>query len=271
MLRGTLRHRRRKRSATLKGGVCHPRLGLTKKCFPSTIRRRLQTRKRSGGGTKITCNNHSAERCLLSQADIPDSEKEQLAKKYLRPARPAAWANDPDQWLDSNNIADVMKQYEEAYPDFKFLGVLPIDFAAPDPYDGKGCLVDKICQLDLAALKKSGTWKLGVIFNLDPHYKDGSHWVGSFVDLKKKKVYYFDSYGMKPPEQIAKFMRSLTVQDPDLELEYNARRFQYQGSECGMYSMYFIVSMLEGANYKDFCHHSIPDREMLRMRHLFFS
>jgi hypothetical protein len=251
--------------------VCHPRLGLTKKCFPSTIRRRLQTRKRRGGGGKNTCNNHSSERCLLQQADIPDSEKEQLAKKYLRPARPSAWANDPDQWLDSNNIADVMKQYEEAYPDFKFLGVMPIDFAAPDPYDGKGCLVDKICQLDLSALKKSGTWKLGVIFNLDPHYKDGSHWVGSFVDLKKKKVYYFDSYGMKPPEQIAKFMRSLTVQDPELELEYNARRFQYQGSECGMYSMYFIISMLEGSNYKDFCHHSIPDKEMLRMRHLFFS
>jgi hypothetical protein len=265
---------------------CHPRVGEKRPsagCFPSAIRAHL-TRKRhkslkeeggrqKGSGGTSMCKNHNEDRCLLHNSTLPDSEKETLARKYLRPARPSAWLDDPDQWLDSNNIADVMKQYEETYKDFKFLGVMPIDFAAPDPYNKskEKCLIDKICELNLAALSKSGIHRLGAIFNLDPHFKDGSHWVACFVDLNKEKVYYFDSYGIKPPEQIAKFMRSLTLQDPNLELEFNGRRFQFQGSECGMYSLYFIISMLEGANFKEFCQHAVPDGEMLRLRHWFFS
>ena len=27
--------------------------------------------------------------------------------------------------------------------------------------------------------------KIGIIFNLDPHDKEGSHWVCSFIDIKK--------------------------------------------------------------------------------------
>ena len=110
-------------------------------------------------------------------------------------------------------------------------------------------------------------------FNLDPHFKDGSHWVAAFVDLRPaaRKVYYFDSYGIEPPQQIAKFMRSLTLQDSALELAYNARRFQFQGSECGMYSLYFIICMLEEENFKTFCHKPVPDGEMLRLRHWIFS
>ena len=278
----------------LKG--CHPRVKGSN-CFPSSIRKLLTRKKKKGGRTTTTntntntvatnsvattkksnktrsCMNHSDARCLLQSSDLPDSQKDKLARQYLRPPRPSAWASDPDQWLDSNNIGDVMKQYEETYKDFKFLGVLPIDFAAPDPYTKgptKKCLIDKMCEIDIAALRRSGIDRLAAAFNLDPHFKDGSHWVACYVDLEKHRVYYFDSYGIRPPIQIAKFMRSLTLQDPKMELAYNGRRFQYQGSECGMYSLYFIISMLEGADFKTFCHHAVPDGEMLRLRHWLFS
>ena len=46
---------------------------------------------------------------------------------------PVAWRKDPDKWLDSNDIENVMKQYEEAFPYFDFMGPFPIDFAAPKP------------------------------------------------------------------------------------------------------------------------------------------
>lgn len=276
-----MRKYKQKQQAILKSGPegCHPRIGKKKPrngCFPSSVRRRLMTRRVKGGSRANQClKNHTADRCLLEQSSLPDEEKEEIGKKYLRPKRPSAWASDPDQWLDSNNIESVMKQYEETYPNFKFLGVLPIDFAAPDPYKGNGttCLVDSICQLKLTELEAQGIYRLGAVFNLDPHFKDGSHWVATFVDLRPeiRKVYYFDSYGIEPPQQIAKFMRSLTLQDPTLELEYNARRFQFQGSECGMYSLYFIISMLEDENFKTFCHKPVPDGEMLRLRHWIFS
>jgi hypothetical protein len=34
---------------------------------------------------------------------------------------PDEWKSDPDAWLSSDDILHVMKQYEKAYPDFKFL------------------------------------------------------------------------------------------------------------------------------------------------------
>jgi hypothetical protein len=279
---GQRQRQRQGHSSIVKPGPegCHPRIGKSRPangCFPTLIRRRLMTHKLSqGGGKNIAClKNHTYDRCLLEESSLSETEKTKIATKYLRPKRPSAWASDPDQWLDSNNIDSVMKQYEETYSDFKFLGVLPIDFAALDPYkkDGHTCLVDSICQLKLPELEAAGTRRLAAVFNLDPHFKDGSHWVATFVDLRPniQKVYYFDSYGMEPPSQIAKFMRSLTLQDSDLELEYNARRFQFQGSECGMYSLYFIISMLEDESFKKFCHKAVPDGEMLRLRHWIFS
>jgi Ulp1 family protease len=105
---------------------------------------------------------------------------------------------------------------------------------------------------------------------LDPHYKDGSHWVALAIDLKRTCVYYFDSYGMAPPDQVARFMKYLTLQEPKLRLESNGRRFQYSHTECGMYSMYFIIRMIAGASFKKFCKHPISDKWMLEFRKVLF-
>jgi Ulp1 family protease len=105
---------------------------------------------------------------------------------------------------------------------------------------------------------------------LDPHYKGGSHWVGLVINLKKNQVYYFDSYGVSPPKQISRFMRYLTLQEPKLRLESNGRRFQFSNTECGMYSLYFIIRMIEGDSFKDFCKHPISDNWMIKFRKILF-
>ena len=49
---------------------------------------------------------------------------------------------------------------------------------------------------------------MGIVFNTDPHYKDGEHWISLFVNLSGSHlnnnpgIYYFDSFGRKPPTQI---------------------------------------------------------------------
>ena len=55
----------------------------------------------------------------------------------LRPEKPAKWLTKPDTWLDTNNINAVMRQYERAYPRFKYIGTLPMD-AYEAKRDGKG-------------------------------------------------------------------------------------------------------------------------------------
>jgi len=214
------------------------------------------------------------ERCLIEKAPIDHGKKKYLLRRYYRPKMPKEWLSDPDQWLDSNNIADVMKQYEETYPHFKFYGANPIDFSAPDPYNPSvknKCLNDDICKLNIKDLLKRGKTHLGFVYNLDPSDKGGSHWIASFTDIPGHKTYYFDSYGMKPPSQIARFMRSLTLQDPLMKLQFNARRFQYGDTECGMYSLYFLIRMLEGDDFKKFCRRAPKDSEMIELRKWLFS
>ena len=185
---------------------------------------------------------------------------------------PDDWKSDHDKWLNSNDITNVMEQYEEAYPKFEFMGPYPIDFAAPDPYKKNGtCLINEMCELRVTNALASGTESIGIIYNLDPHYKGGSHWVAVYIDLKNHKTYYFDSYAIEPPKQIAIFMKWLTTQDTQMKLFYNGNRFQKQGSECGMYSMYFILRMLAGDDFQAFSRTKPPDSFMLDLRDWIFS
>ena len=56
-----------------------------------------------------------------------------------------------------------------------------------------------------------------------------------------------------------------------MNLYYNGRRFQYKSSECGMYSMYFIICMLAGDDFQAFSRKAPPDSFMLDLRDWMFS
>jgi hypothetical protein len=267
----------RKNNATKQ---CHPRVKNGENgCLPVTVLEKAAKKlgvHREGNilekvakAVKVDPENQNS---VLKALPLSDKEKEQLARRWLRPERPSSWANDPDMWLDTNNIRDVMTQYEESHPKFKFLGAVPIDFAAADPYTKKKqCLINEICELDMDGDSMKGKDHVGFVFNLDPHYKPGSHWVASFLDIPKKQYYYFDSYGMRPPPQIYKFMQWLTIQEPELVLKMNARRFQRKESECGMFCIDFIVNMLEGKSFEEYCRSTPSDRDMLLKRKEVFS
>lgn len=276
-----------KRKLTLKDFTkCNP--GITRKsrnkCLPqniySAISKQLGMQKSNDDNQavfeSIGCER-GEEHCLLDKAPLNENIKKTLRKRYLRPRRPKSWDGDPDMWLDNYNILAVMKQYEEVLPWFKFLGVFPIDFSAPDPYKQNNtpqCLYKDICDLNLKEEYSKGIRGIGIIFNLDPHFKSGSHWVSLYINLKninKPFVGYFDSYGYKTPALIARLMRSFKLQIKTCDLGFNARRFQYGDSECGMFSMYFIICMLAGISFKDFCKDSVSDDYMLQLRKILFS
>lgn len=268
---------------------CHPRVGDTRPsfgCLPVSLLKRAAGKLGVTNKDNFSQLRKDLEAKMNVEADqeasfvralpFSNSEKDYLLKQYLRPVQPEGWKEDPDMWLDTNNIEAVMKQYEEANPKFDFMGPYPIDFAAPDPYQkdqsgGKKCLIREMCGLRVQESMKKGQQYIGIIYNLDPHYKDGSHWVANFIDIPKHKCYYFDSYGYEPPSQVARFMKWLTTQDPAMKLAYNARRFQFQGSECGMYSLYFIIRMLGGDNFRAFCRRHPKDSAMLDLRNWLFS
>ena len=152
---------------------------------------------------KSICNKES---CWLRQ----NFAKYQLDKTILEytfaPKAPKEWEKKPLMWLNSLDILKVMKQYERAYEPFVFIGPTPIDFDK-EVYKGE-CVWNELCKFNLGEYIKAGKKKIGIIFNLDPHDKEGSHWICSFIDIKKKEIYYFDSYGEDTPKQIFTFSKS---------------------------------------------------------------
>ena len=293
--RNSKKKSKKKRKISLEEiGKCHPRSTSKNKCLPDTVYSELSSKLKGNNGNNGNNRNNGnngnnqdvfelvgcktgEEHCLLDKAPLEDNVKKELRKQYLRPKYPKAWEKDPDMWLDNYNIGDVMRQYEETYPWFTFLGILPIDFSAPNPYKQNGtqeCLYKESCELNLKNEYNKGKRGIGIIFNLDPHFKGGSHWVGLYINLtsiKKPFIGYFDSYGYKTPPLIARLMRSFRLQIPSCELGYNARRFQFSNSECGMFSMYFIICMIHGIPFKDFCKDSVNDQYMLQLRHVLFA
>jgi hypothetical protein len=272
---------------------CHPSMGSVappQGCLPIEILRTVAAKLDLGPETdpadlrkqleeKLELDK-PGERSFLNGLPIPEHEKGILAKKYLRPPLPNAWTEDPDMWLDSNNIADVMNQYEVARTkggkkEFEFMGPFPIDFAAPDPYNKgeKKCLQKEICEIRVEKALTNGIKSIGIVYNLDPHYKSGSHWVANYIDIPGNTCYYFDSYGMEPPPQVATFMKWLSSHNPSnpMKLQYNKRRLQYSNTECGMYCIYMITRMLEGDSFLDITRRKPKDSDMLDFRDWMFS
>jgi len=226
---------------------------------------------------KNTCNKES---CWLKQnfANHDKSLKKELEDSFA-PEYPKEWKYEPNKWLSSLDILNVMKQYEKAYKCFDFIGPSPIDY---DTYMLYGeCVWNELCNFNLMNQMKSGKTKIGIIFNLDPHYKGGSHWVSLFINIKKGTIFYFDSAGEKIPLQIEKFVKTVMDQGHSL---IGAKRInfifdqnypvehQYGNTECGVYSLYFIVHMLEDkitAYYLK--NHILKDEYMEKFRKIYFN
>tara|TARA_Y100000782_G_scaffold115602_2_gene161354 strand:+ start:12856 stop:13773 length:918 start_codon:yes stop_codon:yes gene_type:complete len=217
-----------------------------------------------------TCNN---EMCWLKQQFVKNNLDSNLFHNTFAPKSPNIWKKNPNEWLDSLNILSVIKQYEKAYECFDFIGPSPIDYDTH--YDNGECVWKELCEFELKEFIKNKKTKIGVIFNLDPHYKSGSHWVSLFINIKKQEIYYFDSNGIPPPKQIDKLMDTIIEQASDIGLKFkkmiNNKQHQYSDTECGMYSLYFIINMLKGKNFQTFIKTRVPDSKMVEFRNIYFN
>ena len=212
------------------------------------------------------------ESCWLKQQCIKNDLPSDFFLDNFSPKQPKEWAKKPTTWLTSIEIEQLMKQYEKKHTHFRFLGPSPVDYDTHKWHNE--CVWEELCKFSLVDYKKRGINKIGIIFNLDPHYKEGSHWVGVFVNIKEKHIYYFDSYGDKIPRRIMKLVRTIRKQARNLGENYkfseNTRRHQYLSTECGMYSLYFIIQMLKGKPI-EFFNKRITDKYMRKLRNIYFN
>ena len=161
---------------------------------------------------------------------------------------PKEWKSNPDSWLSNWDIRDVLKQYEVSHPHFKLLGPSSIDYDTI-LHDGK-CVWEDICRLSLKDLLARKKTKLGVVFNLDKHNQPGSHWVSLFIDCDQKFILYYDSALNTIPSEVNRLIGEVVQQGKNLEKPINFEviknncRHQSTNTECGMYCLFFIITLL---------------------------
>lgn len=224
--------------------------------------------------TRNMSNVCKKESCWIKQvsgvleSDLTDS---------FAPESPSDWKKNPKEWLTSVDINKVMKQYEKAYKCFDFIGPSPIDFDTRLMYGE--CVWEELCNFNLAEQIKKGKTKIGIIFNTDPHYKPGEHWLSMFINIKKGLIYFFDSVGNKIPEKIKKLVNRIQKQgselSPPIDFKFDQNypvEHQYTTSECGVYSLYFIVHMLEDKLTEEYLKtHKLKDEYITKFRKVYFN
>ena len=295
-------------------------------------------------------NKCKQEHCWLnlnfSKKIIDDIEND------FRPPKPIEWYNNNNTWLSTSDINSAVKPYEDKHLDYLFIGAVPIDFDF-EIIPGM-CVSDELCKIDLENLYiYKGIRKIGVIFNLDNHNQSGSHWVSLYIDLNNGGIYYFDSYGTTPKQEVQKLMEKIRIKgnklindniinyhnindqhmiktsfdhiteteikipiDVKIQKEipiffsdnkdnlfnivnisknnnekiihlnkkiekkdksiylcqkgfrkfYNNIQFQYKGSECGVYSMFFQTELLSGKKFVDILKNIIDDDTINTLR-----
>jgi hypothetical protein len=228
------------------------------------------------------------EDCWLKEIRDKQLRKE-IDELIFAPDQPPEWKNNPDEWLSNYDIIDVLKQYEKTYKYFKFIEPTPIDFddTPPDMYGS--CVTKELCNFDLSHYIKNKIRKIGIIFNLDKHNESGSHWVSLFIDLEDKFILYFDSAADIIQPEIEELVNRILEQGSQIGIDFQYEKdnnpFEHQmgNTECGMYSLYFIITLLTGKTgenkllkgYDDKKHYfnsiRIPDEYVFKRRNIYFN
>lgn len=203
------------------------------------------------------------ESCWLDKdviKKIPDTE---LHYYTFRPKKPKEWNKDRYTWLTTTDIYKVMNQYQRAYKNFIFMGAVPVDCPS--------AIQCELSNINVERLEKNNINKIGIIFNLDKHDEPGSHWVALYIDRENGRIEYYDSVGSSSPQMIKKFMKSLRDKYNDIGikmiLKENKRKHQRGSSECGVYSMNFLIECLtNNKSLKDFEKRDLKDKTINLLR-----
>lgn len=203
--------------------------------------------------------------------ELLEDDKEEFEESF-KPIMPKKWINDYNTWLRTDDIEKCLGQYQESEKDFYFYGALPIDF--------NDCSVSDLCSINLKEHINNGIKRIGIVFNTDPHDESGEHWISFFIDMIGKNlngipgIYYYDSYGDKPPNEVEELIKKLKKQGEDINKDfkyfYNDYSHQKENYQCGMYCIHFIKKMIEGINFKDLIDSKITDNKMLNKRKEYF-
>jgi hypothetical protein len=178
------------------------------------------------------------------------------------------------------NLNLVLSQLHDIEPTF-----MNFDCELMDFYNHPDSPLSKSLNKNSALLQgiRSGeTLTFGTVPNTLVSTGDTSrvgHWVALFGDFRGKKftIEYYNSSGNNAPAKFFAWMQSLAKLISDetncdcIALNVSNIASQKGPSECGIYSLHYIISRLVGIPYKSFREHKISDNDVNKIRKLFLN
>jgi hypothetical protein len=215
------------------------------------------------------CNTES---CILSNQEVKDALGHAKVNKQLEERFKPEGPFDSNEWFSNVNIDKVLEQISIKYKDKNFLH---INFQMRD-FEKVG---SELAKTDLVEKYKNGVRCFGVVFNTDYSTGNGQHWFAIFGNFAKEPftLEYFNSSGQDPLSEISSWLKKTkhtmskklgkVVNDIVVTKIVN----QSDNHSCGSYSLYYIISRLEGIPYSHFSKVKIGDEIMheFRKNHLF--
>ena len=227
----------------------------------------------------------SSESCVVTHPSIkkfilkkqPISQKEY--NKNLEERFKVPGPRNSLKLLSNYDIDGTLKKWQKIFPDFYHCPFAMMDFAKTN---------DALETVSIPKIIEQGKYKnFGCIVNTDISSGPGKHWVAVFVhhphDLPDEEwtIEYFNSAGRPPTKQIIAWQEKTKneLRDYKFAIHKNTKVktvavtdviHQESRSECGLYTLYYIRSRLDGVPYTFFENTIIPDNVMTAFRkHIF--
>lgn len=201
----------------------------------------------------------------LVKQKLGNDKSNKILKKYFKVHGPS----DSNELLSNFNIDDVLEQWslrsDEFGKKFYHIGFQMIDF---EKYGGE------LAYIDPVALRKDGYDCFGVVLNTDVSTGRGKHWFCLYGDLRAKpiRIEFFNSSGNQPRREIRQWFERLYMKmkkkyNKEIELLISStERLQYSETECGMWTLGYVLSRLKDKPFNWFIVSYIKDDEIYALR-----
>lgn len=219
--------------------------------------------------TRVACDSPS---CLITKPN--SSNVSRLLRVSIKPEGDV----EGNTWVDSSQIVRVLNSWR-IYINPKINNFYPMGFATLDFMTCSNSFNNRVKNLTLTKLIKKKYLTAAAIINTDNCNGGGEHWFPIFIDLRKDVISleYYNSVKKKMPNQICEYFNNLRnsyIQSGGTRkvkiCSMLSDEHQNKNSECGIYSLFYIYSRLEGISGEEIVSYSLPDDHVHKLRKVLF-
>lgn len=265
-----------------KSGICSQKeeIELMKNYLKAEYNMTIPPETSSAEVLKILMNklNIHDELKLWQNSDFSNYVGERTAIKVVNKIFKPEGPCNSTRLLDNYNIDNSLEQWsqngiEMFKKNFYHVPFQMIDFAKTN---------SELARLRIDDLIKKGYDCFGVILNTDISSGRGLHWFCIYGDLQHKgtkddpiALEFFNSSGNPPVLEVEIWMRKV-VRDLQAAgitckiIRSIPQRIQFSNTECGVFSLIYILSRLENKPTNWFYNVKADDKDMIRYRQVLF-